>query len=190
MNYLYRTVGIMALTAIGFATVACNKGSAKAEQESPASSQPTAQSASSPTAAQPSVAEKRTALASYERIRSSLAIDAIGAVAVDAAALEREARAVAKADVAKSQAWTGVANAAKALHGMPKDDADAVRKSFGEVSKHLLGVLSEDVESAKGLHVFECPMAQGYKKWVQPAAKISNPYMGTRMPECGAESRL
>jgi len=29
-----------------------------------------------------------------------------------------------------------------------------------------------------------------FSKWVQPAAKISNPYMGTRMPECGAESRL
>jgi hypothetical protein len=73
---------------------------------------------------------------------------------------------------------------------MPKDDADTVRKAFGEVSQRLLAILAADRSLAEGLHVFECPMAQGYKKWAQPAAKISNPYMGTRMPECGSESSL
>jgi hypothetical protein len=145
---------------------------------------------SSPATAEATVAEKRTALASYERVRSALARDAVGAIAANAEALERDARAVATADRARSAVWTSLADAAKALHGMPKQDADAVRRSFGDVSKHLLSALAEDEEAARGLHVFECTMAQAYDKWVQPAERISNPYMGTRMPECGSRSSL
>ena len=40
----------------------------------------------------------------------------------------------------------------------------------------------------KGRYVFYCPMVKGYQKWVQVDKKISNPYMGTRMLECGAKS--
>lgn len=95
---------------------------------------------------------------------------------------------MAKVDSARSQGWTSVADAAKDLKTMSKNDADAVRKSFGDVSEHLLRLLALDRELASELHVFECPMAQGYKRWVQSGKKISNPYMGTRMPECGSES--
>lgn len=54
---------------------------------------------------------------------------------------------------------------------MSKNDADAVRKSFGDVSEHLLRLLALDQDLASELHVFECPMAQGYKKWVQPGKR-------------------
>ena len=83
-----------------------------------------------------------------------------------------------------------VASEAEKLEDMSKEDAEAVRKAFGDLSEQVLRVLSADRALAEGLHVFECPMAQGYKKWVQPTAKLSNPYMGTRMPTCGSGSSL
>ena len=58
------------------------------------------------------------------------------------------------------------------------------------MSRHLLALLRAEDSLASGLHVFECPMADGYGRWVQPSADISNPYMGTRMPACGSESSL
>lgn len=188
MNNHYRTSTIALMTILGLAVFACDKGKAQADQESPAPEASNLQSASSPPTAHSALTEKRAALASYERIRLSLAKDVIAKASADAAALERDARAVAKADTARSEAWTSLADAAKALHGMSNEDADAVRNSFGKVSEHLVSALAEDNEAAKGLHVFECPMAQGYKKWVQSAAKIENPYMGTRMPSCGSAS--
>jgi threonine/homoserine/homoserine lactone efflux protein len=36
-------------------------------------------------------------------------------------------------------------------------------------------------------HVFECPMAKGYKRWVQPTDELENPYMGQEMLTCGSE---
>jgi hypothetical protein len=130
-------------------------------------------------------------LASYESIRAALARDAVAPSTASAAALEKSARSAAlnAAGEMKSQ-WTNLADAAKRLHETPKGDAESVRKAFGEVSRHLIIVLSAQRSLAEGLHVFECPMAQGYDKWVQPSPKISNPYMGTRMPECGSESSL
>lgn len=190
MNNHYPASAILLTTILGLGVFACDKDRTKADQESPAPAASNVQSASSPSAPPSALTEKRAALASYERIRLSLAKDAIEKASADAAALERDARAVAEADLARSEVWASLAEAAKALHAMSKEDAEGVRKSFGEVSKHLVSALSEDAEAAKGLHVFECPMAQGYEKWVQPAEQISNPYMGKSMPECGSESSL
>ena len=189
MNLLIHHAHMLAVTfaiATALSVTACDNETARAEQRSPA--QPKAESVASSSPTQSADREKLAALDSYERIRASLAKDAISATTADAAALERSARAVAKADSARAEGWTSLADATKELHAMSKNDADAVRMSFGEVSKYMVSVLSHDAETAKDLHVFECPMAQGYKKWVQPAETVSNPYMGTRMPECGSKS--
>ncbi len=146
--------------------------------------------ANSPKPAEASKGEASEALASYERIRASLANDAIDTIADDAADLERISRSVAKQNTSQATHWTALADAAKELHAIDKSDGDAVRKAFGEASSHVVGILSREPRLAKGLHVFECPMAQGYKKWVQADEKISNPYMGSRMPACGSKSEL
>lgn len=193
----------VALVVIAAAATACEKSSAeaKAEQTSKAEAKPaetpTAEAkgpsprSEAPVAESRAAADARAALASYESLRASLAKDAVAATTGEAASLEKSARSMSAAASGEAgQKWSRVADAAKRLHDMPKDNADAVRKAFGEVSQHLLAILAADRSLAEGLHVFECPMAQGYKKWAQPAAKISNPYMGTRMPECGSESSL
>jgi hypothetical protein len=130
----------------------------------------------------------QAALASYEEIRASLAKDDIAATTATAAALEKSARSASGAASGHAkQHWTRLADAAKQLHEMPKKEEEAVRKAFGDVSEALVTLLTADRELAAGLHLFECPMAQGYKKWVQSDPKISNPYMGTRMLTCGSE---
>jgi membrane fusion protein, copper/silver efflux system len=52
----------------------------------------------------------------------------------------------------------------------------------------VVTLLATDKALAKGLRVFECPMVQGYRKWVQPSDEMANPYMGKKMLACGGES--
>jgi hypothetical protein len=33
-------------------------------------------------------------------------------------------------------------------------------------------------------------MAKGYKKWVQTSEKVSNPYMGKTMGQCGSKTEM
>ena len=181
------------VVVFGLLVAGCSKDKVEAKPETQAAE---AESAEDSRLTEPAKQVKgdeaaRTALASYERLRASLAKDELSAVSKDAAALERAAKdASAKASGEVKQQWGRVAEAAKQLSDLSKEDADAVRKAFGDVSEHMLAVLKADGALAEGLHVFECPMAKGYKKWVQPGAEISNPYMGTRMPKCGSESSL
>jgi len=164
------------------ATASCSNTPSPAKAEGPAQTQ--AQDAKD-------AGHGKAVLARYEGIRAALAKDAVKSITADAGKLEKSARAAASAATGDiSKRWTGVADAAKHLHDMSKDDPDSVRKAFGELSQALIAVLSADKALAKGLHVFECPMAQGYKKWVQAKAELENPYMGTRMLKCGSKSSL
>lgn len=133
----------------------------------------------------------RSALVQYEAVRASLAKDDIGSATTRAKSLESQARAAAATATGTSkQQWTELAKAAAHLSTLPQQDADEVRKAFGTVSQSLIALLAGDPKLAEGLFVFECPMAQGYKKWVQPAPKIENPYMGSKMLECGSKTSL
>ena len=169
--------------AIAWATLLAGCDQASVEKE------PSVQSATSNDATDTKAA--KSALGRYESIRASLARDDIGVALAEAKSLESSARsASAKATGAAKQQWTEVAQAAARLSALPKGDADAVRKAFGDVSERVIAVLKANKQLAQGLFVFECPMAQGYKKWVQPAPKLENPYMGTKMLECGSKSTL
>jgi hypothetical protein len=182
------TISIATLVTLALSS-ACEKG-ASATADEPATAK-TGTSDREASGGADTKAQKRTALTHYEAIRAALSKDAVTAVGADAAALARAGRSVSQqAKGAEQQHWAKLTDAAKNLADMPKADADAVRKAFGDVSKHLLGALSKDAALAEGLHVFECPMAQGYQKWVQPSPKLSNPYMGKSMPECGTRSSL
>ncbi|MBL4634322.1 MAG: DUF3347 domain-containing protein [Kofleriaceae bacterium] len=78
-------------------------------------------------------------------------------------------------------------SAAEALAKIAPDDIEVVRLGFGEVSKAMVAMLTAAPEAAKSYHLFECPMAKGYKKWAQPGKELENPYMGTKMLSCGEE---
>ena len=131
-------------------------------------------------------------LAAYEAIRADLADDKIPAVKSKAAELAKSAQAAAdQAQGAAKLKLDVLAKAAADLESKSSQKADDVRKAYGEVSRAIVNLVSSDPELKKDLDVYECPMAPGYKKWVQPGdtgGKLENPYMGQDMPECGGKS--
>ncbi|MCR9166548.1 MAG: hypothetical protein ACE37F_01450 [Nannocystaceae bacterium] len=120
------------------------------------------------------------AVDAYETVRVALAQDDLAAATAGAAALR---------DAAKAASLDALASAAEGLAAASPDDADAVRKAFGAASQTLIGALAKEPKLRDTLHVFECPMAKGYGKWVQRAEKLENPYMGKSMPSCGSASK-
>src|SRR5690606_34542035 len=79
----------------------------------------------------------------------------------------------------------GMVEAAKGLEAATKEGIEPARKAYGDVSKHVMGLLVAFPSLTEGRVVYECPMATGYQKWVQPATVMANPYMGQRMLKCG-----
>jgi membrane fusion protein, copper/silver efflux system len=128
-------------------------------------------------------------LQAYEGLRQALAADDLSTARTKAQQLADTA-ATASGGATKEQgdALRQVADAAAAEAALGTADALAIRKQFGEVSRLLVTVVSKDASLQQGRFVFECPMAPGYRKWIQTDAAISNPYMGKRMLECGSAS--
>ena len=128
-------------------------------------------------------------LAAYEGLRSRLANDE----EVSAADFER----VGKAARETAASYSGKAatdleqleNAADEGAGRASLDLAVAREAFGEVSRHVVSWLADHPELANGRYVFECPMAKGYRKWVQQSDSVSNPYMGQEMAACGSASK-
>ena len=77
---------------------------------------------------------------------------------------------------------------AEALAKTEGKNPDVVRAAFGGVSRGLISALAERKDMQERLHVFECPMAKGFGKWVQRDEKLQNPYMGKAMLACGGAS--
>lgn len=67
-------------------------------------------------------------------------------------------------------------------------DIDAMRLAYGELSKPLVALASAAPELRGGRHVFLCPMARGYQKWLQAEPSLKNPYFGAKMLTCGEAS--
>lgn len=142
-----------------------------------------------PAAAEPLPTTAQGVLAGYEHVRALLASDQITAVSQPAKLLASAAGAVSRAKHGASDAVYGrIETAAATLAVADVKDPDAVRRQFGEVSRGIVELLAGNEALRAGRFVFECPMAQGYRKWVQTTAAINNPYMGSKMLECGATS--
>ena len=170
---------------------ACKKDEAKTEAPAaePAAEAPAEVPAEVQAESPPSADETfaKAVMTPYEECRALLAddkaeiADCAKAIASAATELHPKAPEAAKAHL------TAIATAAEALAGVPADDMDALRLAFGDTSKPVVALLRASPESAKSYHLFECPMAKGYQRWVQPDAKLANPYMGARMLACGTE---
>jgi len=150
---------------LAIAVAACSKD-APAGKTTPSVADPVPMAEASQAAESPS-ASGRAVLAAYERARASLAADDLSGV--PEAARELESSAKAAASVTASGHFTAIAAAAPKLAAAT--DLKVARAAFGEISEHLVAVLAADKALASGQHVFECPMAAGYKKWVQPSEK-------------------
>lgn len=171
-----------------------NEAPAQAEAEAPAADQaaepvePAADQAADPAAAAAEGEALAAVLGPYETIREALVADQGAPVADAAAKLAAAARAAeASADEAQRGHLAAIATKADELSKVAADDLAAMRLAFGEVSKPLVALVESAPDQAEGVHVFECPMAAGYKRWVQRDAKLANPYMGQSMPACGSE---
>jgi len=128
------------------------------------------------------------ALATYDDIRSKLAMDQTAAVSDDAKRLEQAAGDASKAAPSSLRpTLESLSTAAAGLQSANRDDPDAVRRAFGDVSRATIALVGADSGLSEGRHIYECSMTEGYGKWIQTTDKVSNPYMGSRMLECGAE---
>jgi hypothetical protein len=136
--------------------------------------------------APPAPPELAALLSGYEELRAGLAQDKS---VVSVASKTRVAAETASGAVPRHKAsLTAVARTAGELEKAPASDLEAQRAKFGDLSRELLGLAQAEPGLQQGRYVYECPMARGYRKWVQPKPGIENPYMGKSMLECGAES--
>jgi hypothetical protein len=131
----------------------------------------------------------QSALTAYEAAREDLANDKSDGLAKAAEEIEAGAKKAgegAPENLKPSFDRLGAASAKlKADAGKKIDNA---RMTFGEVSEAMVALLSLEPVLAQGRYVFECPMTDTYKKWVQVDDQIKNPYMGSRMLGCGVTS--
>lgn len=143
-------------------------------------------SASSHSAMPPEAKEAmQSALDAYESLREMLADDRMDVLSVHALALGKALDDATKAG-ATGDALTKGAHAAR--HLAEAKNIDDARNLFGDVSLAIVAILSTHSELARGLHVFECPMTEGFGKWVQRTTELENPYMGHAMLACGSAS--
>ena len=172
--------GLVVLLAVMALSVACNREEASAQPAPAVKSFALVAAAASPV---------EQSLASYENVRAKLAKDDVAGITIDVGTLETAAgQAAAVAGPDGQPVLMAIAQAAKALKDMPKTDADAVRKAFGELSQRVVTLLVAVPALRQGRFVFRCPMAQGYQKWIQSSGTIDNPYMGKKMLTCGSAS--
>lgn len=124
-------------------------------------------------------------MAEYELVRDILANDTMDGVAAAAEALaEATEKTRASAPPALGDALGRVAGHAREL--AKAGDIAAARRAFGEAGRDLVPLVAMDGTLEQSLYLFECPMEQGFNRWVQKAPSMENPYMGQKMLSCGS----
>jgi hypothetical protein len=112
----------------------------------------------------------------YLRVQAALAGDKTDTVKADAAAIGHAAAALGEPAKAIVSAAKKVENAR---------DLKAARLGFGEVSDALFAYAkASGATLPSGVREAYCPMVN--KSWLQKGNKISNPYYGSEMLECGS----
>jgi len=174
---------VVGLSIPGFLTVpACEK---KAEAPQPEKAIASAQEVAAPTKPakqSPPSGSLAKVMTGYEQCRALLAADQ-GDLASCAKAIGQAARALPES---AGSHRSHVVSAADKLSKTDAKDLDALRLAFGDVSQGVVGLLENAPDQAQNYHVFECPMAKGYKRWVQTDTELANPYMGQKMLACGS----
>lgn len=134
-------------------------------------------------------ASKKHPLRAYETLRKAFAQDDLQAAKKASKRLQKVVKVLAKKEGKRGKKdLTGLLNAARRISKSQK--IASARLAFGRLSKHLIGYLTTHPKLARGATTYQCPMAKGYKKWVQFHSKMGNPYMGKRMLFCGGKTNL
>ena len=124
-------------------------------------------------------------LSAYESVRGALASDKsdVRAQALELASAARSS--VESVPEGLRQPLEELSGASQRLAELDGTDLRRARSAFGDVSRELIALLTAEPGLQKGLWVYDCPMAEGYSLWVQADEKVSNPYMGSEMLQCG-----
>lgn len=182
--------GLAGVLALALCLPACSKS--EEQTAASAGSAPAPATGSQAGAATPAggdiTAALRAVMTHYDAMRALLVEDEGAGMAERARAMqEAAARAAGSAPAEARARLEDLARHAEAMAALPADAVDRMRAGFGEISRPLVELLEQHPALAREYHLFRCPMAEGYQQWVQVDSSISNPYMGTSMPDCGSE---
>lgn len=130
----------------------------------------------------------RPLLAAYDKTHTALTGDTLDGVAESGRAMAEAARA-ARALIKDQTLAALLVDVEAKGRKLGDGDIEAVRLTYGDLSKSLLGLVSAVAPLREGRFVFECPMAKGYQKWLQREPNLRNPYFGAAMLTCGDEGR-
>ncbi len=131
------------------------------------------------------------ALAAYEQLRAALASDSLDGVATHASTAATALRAIGKDATLPESLRDHVRAGAEAADTLAAaKDVAAARAAFGDLSEHIISAAGSDPAATEGWYAFECPMTEGYNKWLQPSQELRNPYMGQDMLTCGSNIDL
>jgi len=127
-------------------------------------------------------------LTDYDAVYAALVSDSSAGVVTRGAAMAKSAQ-MARLQVKDATVEALLVEIEARARRLGEGDLEATRLAFGELSQSLVALLSVVEPLRRGRHVFECPMAKGYQKWVQAAPGLKNPYFGASMLTCGDKSQ-
>ena len=198
-----RSLALGLLLLAGVSLAACGDGSAADDEAEKAAPRAAEAEGAAPGAGDlralpaqdygPAVEESlATALVTYDEVRELLAGDATDGLAPRASRLAQSLRLAAEAAgegaPAAANLMDEAARTADSLAGT--DDLATARDAFAELSRALLPVVGADAELAAGWRVFECPMTEGFGKWMQTDEAAENPFMGPAMLTCATPAEF
>jgi Cu(I)/Ag(I) efflux system membrane fusion protein len=130
----------------------------------------------------------RRAFDASERLRAELAADRVDGLAGPAREVAQAIRAAEAATPgAGSEVTSCIAHGVSAAESLASaKDLENARLAYGELNRYLIALAAADPRLQSGWHVFSCPMAKGFKKWIQQSPTLENPYMGQAMLSCGS----
>ncbi|MCM2313935.1 MAG: efflux RND transporter periplasmic adaptor subunit [Thermoanaerobaculia bacterium] len=125
-------------------------------------------------------------IAEYESVRATLANDTIEGIGDAGEALAKATEDARKvAPPALGDVLGRIAGHAGEI--AKAGDIVAARRAFGELGRDLVPLVAMDPALAQSLYLFECPMEQGFNRWIQKTPSMENPYKGQAMLSCGSK---
>lgn len=127
-------------------------------------------------------------IADYLKIKNALAKDNADSVSVYAKTFSTELESIAKEKLSadKQEIWDqyyeSLIKNAKEMES--STDLENQREHFADLSLNFYKMAKEMEMNTIDLYYQYCPMVEAY--WISEKSKISNPYMGKKMPTCGS----
>jgi RND family efflux transporter MFP subunit len=128
----------------------------------------------------------------YLAIQKGLTADDFNVIAKHATPLREQIDAIVAANIAPSEMADAYRQKLEALKaaagGRAPANLEEARIFFGQVSAPLVALTTQfSPPLARPLTVAHCPMwEKSPADWIQAGDKIENPFMGSKMPGCGA----